>query len=339
MINTNASASAFGWEFQTNAAILLALRHIKKLIEIKVEGKIEDIEIYLEENKSIYIQAKSQVQPTLEKNNIKKLKEAMKTLVNATNKIKYNELIYISNLANPLKSKTPDYYWHSKDHIMYKFNDLSQEDKNSITDCLNSLEDMDISNFDLNKLTISTFPFVGEDKRTRYRVILSEIQNFLSKVDLQESLAHEFMDYLQITFFQNASMSIKMSKKEIIWPLVVIKSNAKDDNSFFEDYDDEEIEEIKRKFRVFINKQSEKFEFSTKVIQDYIDFKNNKASSKRGKISTKEFINECWTNYDLIISNDFVEAEINEAVIKLIMNQIITNRNAIDKVKEAAEIK
>ena len=51
MKNRNASASAFGWDFQVNAAILLMLENIEKAEKIRVEGKDEDIEITLNDKK------------------------------------------------------------------------------------------------------------------------------------------------------------------------------------------------------------------------------------------------------------------------------------------------
>ena len=46
----NASASIFGWDFQTNAAILLMLENITRAECVKVESKTEDIEIKLKVN-------------------------------------------------------------------------------------------------------------------------------------------------------------------------------------------------------------------------------------------------------------------------------------------------
>ena len=57
--NRNASASAFGWDFQINSAILLMIDNIEDVSYVKVEGKYEDIELYLNNGKTIYAQAKS----------------------------------------------------------------------------------------------------------------------------------------------------------------------------------------------------------------------------------------------------------------------------------------
>ena len=38
MTNRNASASAFGWDFQANAALVLMLENIKNAKSVRVEG-------------------------------------------------------------------------------------------------------------------------------------------------------------------------------------------------------------------------------------------------------------------------------------------------------------
>lgn len=43
---TNASASAFGWQFQIIVGIILSLENIKNLNEVKIEGNTEDVELY-----------------------------------------------------------------------------------------------------------------------------------------------------------------------------------------------------------------------------------------------------------------------------------------------------
>ena len=58
-VNRNASASAFGWQFQINIAIYLMIKYFGKFKEMKIEGEKEDIEILLNNSKKIYVQAKS----------------------------------------------------------------------------------------------------------------------------------------------------------------------------------------------------------------------------------------------------------------------------------------
>ena len=46
--NHNAAASAFGWEFQVNAAMVLFIRNLPEAASVIVEGACDDIEINLE---------------------------------------------------------------------------------------------------------------------------------------------------------------------------------------------------------------------------------------------------------------------------------------------------
>jgi hypothetical protein len=84
MKSTNASASAFGWDFQSNAAIMLMLKNIKVATAVKVEGKTEDIEITLDNGNTIYSQTKAVFDPYNDFGNvIAKLKAGLKTLNSA----------------------------------------------------------------------------------------------------------------------------------------------------------------------------------------------------------------------------------------------------------------
>ena len=58
MGDRNASPSAFGWDFQVNAAILLMLENIREADKVRVEGADEDIEITLKDKTKIYFQVK-----------------------------------------------------------------------------------------------------------------------------------------------------------------------------------------------------------------------------------------------------------------------------------------
>lgn len=50
----NASFSAFGWDFQINAAIVLMLENITEVNKVRVEGATEDIELTLDNGEKIF---------------------------------------------------------------------------------------------------------------------------------------------------------------------------------------------------------------------------------------------------------------------------------------------
>ncbi|MCM3124430.1 MULTISPECIES: hypothetical protein [unclassified Mesobacillus] len=338
VINTNASSSAFGWDFQTNAAIFFALKNIKELLSFKVEGDIEDIELYLKGNKNIYIQAKSQENPIPGTNTLNKLTDGLKTLINASNQGHYNQLIYISNIQNPLKDKSLDYYWRS-DYSIYNYEELpikAQGIINKYIETAANKYNLNLSNLNLSSLRIGTFFFFGENLDTRYKVINSAVKEFVASAQAPEGKANDLLDYWQKIIFQNSTNKyVKLSKEDFIWPLVVLESSVSFDGAFFDDYDLGQVDEIKRKYSLFIEKKSEQFEFVTRVISHYNDFVKNNHQLKR-KESIQRFIDSQWVSYSSDIINDLIDDEIKEGLIRLIIFQILTKRFSIDNVKRAA---
>lgn len=158
-INRNASASAFGWQFQINIAIYLMIKYFGKFKEMKIEGEKEDIEISLNNRKKIYAQAKS-------KQNINdgdtssystKLRKALESLSDVNDNDSEN-LIYISNLEpNPLNSGTNEFELVS----FFKYNELSLASKEKIDIQLNQLQ----KNINRDKLIIAKVPFLVKIKK------------------------------------------------------------------------------------------------------------------------------------------------------------------------------
>ena len=87
MNDRNASASAFGWDFQANSAIILMLENIRDAKCIRVEGVDEDIEITLQDQTKIYAQAKAVEKPDDTSHVVDKLTKALETLSDAAKKV------------------------------------------------------------------------------------------------------------------------------------------------------------------------------------------------------------------------------------------------------------
>lgn len=340
VIDTNASSSAHGWDFQSNAAILLALKHIKDLESLKVEGDIDDIELYLKDNKRIFAQAKSQENPNPSTNTLSKLREALKTLINATNQSDYEKIIYISNIKNPLNHKNLDYYFGPY-FVRYPYMDLEDAPKKIIERYINNIaleHRLDLSKLDYNKLEICAFPFFGTDDETRYRIIYEDVKQFLfnSEIDAANGMALDVMNYWQNLFFQNAANRyVELNKEELIWPVVVLDSFRLHYTDFFEDYDLGEVKEIDRQYDKFIQKKTEQFEFVTQVINGFNEFRNSNRNLL-GKQAVNEFVQTKWQLYASFITDKSIKPEIKEAVIKLIIIKILNNRYTIDSIKKAA---
>jgi hypothetical protein len=99
--SSNASATAFGWDFQSNAAIMMMLKNIKEASAVKVEDATEDIEMILNNGKMIFSQAKAVFKPDDYTNVTAKLQAGLKTLNEASKMPHVERLIYITNSPNP----------------------------------------------------------------------------------------------------------------------------------------------------------------------------------------------------------------------------------------------
>ena len=103
--DSDASASAFGWDFQVNAAIFLFLKYLKDVDYLKVEGKHQDIEIKLKDSSKIFAQAKS-IQNGSNDNRKKKFEDAIISLAKTPVDYKNNDkLLYVSNYKAPIDDK------------------------------------------------------------------------------------------------------------------------------------------------------------------------------------------------------------------------------------------
>lgn len=335
--DSNASASIFGWEFQTNAAIFLAFEHIKNFTEIKIEGQIDDIEIYFNETEPIFIQVKSQENPEPSSNTLKHFKNGIKTLINASGKSVYSELVYLSNINNPLSNKSVAMYFSSLSK--YSYNEFPPVVKKLIDKQIQSVvgnESLNQTKFSMDKFSIITIPYFGNHLPTRYRLITEKINSFLSKLDMHTYIGEDLLCYLQKQFFTNATTKyVKLKKEDIVWPIVVL-GTLKLSEVKLEEFDDGYAEEIKRKYYEYINKQSHKFGLITKVMAEFYEYRKNEGQMKKTKALVEKFIADNWLKFTDEINCD--NKEIEECLVKIIIEMIIIDRFKIEKLKEATNL-
>src|SRR5665648_485604 len=96
MKSSNAMPSAFGWEFQSNAAIMLMLKNIEKASKVKVEGQTEDVEITYADGKMLMSQVKAVVKPDDYSHVKEKLEAGLRTLNNASKLSDVERLVSVS---------------------------------------------------------------------------------------------------------------------------------------------------------------------------------------------------------------------------------------------------
>jgi formylmethanofuran dehydrogenase subunit D len=333
MKSSNASSAAFGWDFQCNAAIMLMLKNINVASAVKVEGQTEDIEIILNSGNAIYSQAKAVFNPYDDYSNvISKLKSGLRTLNNAAHQPNIEQLIYVTNSPNPF-NQPQTIGAFSGELTSLNYNNLPESCKQEI-EKLCAAEDY---GFDRQLFSVYVMQFHG-DGENRYKVIKGLINEFLNLVGLSDlGLGKHLLDLWQGFFFTNASQhdaTLKITKEQMIWPLIVSICDLNTEDALLADYDEGDIDNIIRHYGSVINNNSERFEFVSKVLSCH----NSYEPSMKSGTKTKMFIENCWSNY----SNDFdvptAELDVFEVIVKLAISNVIKRRDRIVKIKAGVNL-
>lgn len=327
MSNRNASPSSFGWDFQANSAILLMLENIQDAKRIRVEGADEDIELTLQDKSKIYAQAKSVSKPDDYSHVIDKLSDALETLSLAAKNGDASHLTYITNSPNPFNNQKTMSFFTGRTHL--SFNELPDSAKNKIEEIIKR---NGYTGIDLEKLDIRVIPFYGDDLKNRYKEIRACINEFLTdaKVDIQ-GIDTDIMAIWQRDLFQNATQidtSICIPKEKMIWPLIVLVVDRSTANDYKKDFEDDEIEEIERRYKLIINQNTMSYNMISRVMSDY----------KNSKKRAKAFISEQWSNYSDIVEMIDADDETKESLVKIILYRIITQRQYIQNIKRGANL-
>lgn len=327
--NRRANSVLFGFDFQVNAAIVLMLENIQLMDSLKLEGNYEDIEIRLNDGNLILAQAKSVEKSSSDFSNvIKNFKKSLISLSEGAKRSKNTiELIVITNSPNPLNDYKTSGIFSLDAHRSYESlpNTLKTKIKKMISE-----EKIEL---DLSKLKIQILPFETDDEIERYKFVKKAIEEFVSDNNVYDAgIVKKLMSIWQNQIFINGSkkdFSIELTKKDIVWPMIVILTDyTKMDSEFSEDFDCALYEEIANKYSEVIEVCSEKYEFFAEVLYDYNKF--NFTGNVRDK--TRNFIISSWGKYQDIF--EYIDdMEIKEGLIKIILHNIIKNRIRINKIK------
>lgn len=327
MENRNASPSAFGWDFQVNSAILLMLENIEDAKRIRVEGADEDIEIILQDQSKIYAQAKSVIKPDDYTHVIDKLAKALETLNLAAKKSDGSLFTYVTNSPNPFNDKTTMSFFTGRTHL--DFDELPDRAQKKIEEII---QNKGYSYIDIHKVDIRIIPFYGKDPKNKYKEILACVNEFLGKVNIDlAGINTEIMGIWQRDLFQNATQidtTISISKEKMIWPLIVLVVEKTAASEYKKDYDDDEIEEIERKYKLIINMNTMSYEIISRVISDY----------KMSKKPLKIFVADHWDEYLDIVNAIDADDDIKESLVKIILYRILVQRQYIRDIKRGANL-
>lgn len=355
----NASASAFGWQFQVDAAIFLFIHYIDEIERITVEGKYQDIELACRDGKKIYAQAKS-VYNGSNDHRKKKMEDAIISLAKTPyDKECGDKLVYISNYDAPIKKSEvynksvvklqnvkPDKEEFKK-QIDKIIEDLEKtiikekgDKKKKYEELVKRIKGINVDDF----LMSSIYPYIeAEDPMDTFRIIQDKITELLTvKFNIQSVYLQKFVQRLLVewhqTFLFNATTSVAsinktMSKDALLWQIVVILSeiDINVESLFDEQIDLELLEEYETAFAK-TSHVHERFSFFNKLIVDLKEYK------RRTKKTEVEFIRENWKKYETEFA-EYNECSIGEKeyLIKRSLYRLISSKNNIKKIIEGIE--
>jgi len=354
---TNASASAFGWQFQIIVGIILSLENIKNLNEVKIEGNTEDVELYLNDRKPVYVQVKSIQKKIYDVKDSTKITAAMNTLINTSNITNggYSELIYIANFRNPLNlddalmqaSWIPEMnktFIRTYESLPEKAKQFVQERIEMAQRQLEEKYTSSIENFDLRRLRIGTILF-GSDSQDaqQYSVLEGTIKYFFELVKLEKVITKvdRVKNMLITHYLSNAGTQDttekkrRITKESLIWRIIF---EIIDDvpESFFENAPAGTRGELETYENDFIKQQVERIEIINGIQKGLMRYAGGKLITS--KICEK-FVKEEWDKYLDIFPIDHEDKIIQEYGIKLIMTRIINGKRLIEKIEEGVNMK
>lgn len=331
-MSTNASSECFCWDFQYNAGVLLMLDYIVDADSVRIEGATEDIEVNLSNGTRIYAQAKSVNKAEDYNNVLRNLTEALRTLATANVQKDACALFYITNSPNPFNSvRTMHSFTSSPVSHAYKELDSICQDK------IAKICDDKGYSIDFEKLRVYVFDFFG-DTRARFRVVRNAIDELLGKLKIPRDITTEaVLENWQEQFRYNSTKrdtALVVSKKDMMWPLIAWACEVRSSEDALADMLESDVDEIIQKYRSLINDKAERFEFVTKVLSGFHEFKMANPTIVTSKDLLKRFVLEEWSLYadDFDVSDE--DENVRELVAKLAICKIVNNSRMIENVKK-----
>lgn len=329
-----ADAVLFGFDFQVNAAIVLMLENILDLKSLRLEGESEDIELKLNDNEYILAQAKAVVKSCEDFSNVRaNLKKSLISLSEGAKKTNTGKLILITNSPNPLNEDLSRNIFLGNAHRDY--NSLPQSSKKIIDDYLKKIEQP----LDTSKFMIQILPFETDNEIERYKMIRQAVDDFVGSISLNvPGIGNKLMKIWQNDIFKNGGkkdVEIKLTKNDIIWPVIVLATDIERIDEDFIDYFDSGLyDEIIYKYKDLIETYCERCEFFIKVLSDYQAFESSKKNSEK----SIDFALKKWKDYQDEFELLNADEELKEGLIKVVLYNIVKNRRVIDRIKREVRL-
>lgn len=329
MADRRASKVLFGFDFQVNAAIVLMLENINDLESLRLESDLEDIDLTLDNGQHILAQAKAIVNGSTDFQNVRRnLQQALTSLSEACQSAEAKQLILITNSLNPLNDEAfRQLIWGPTRRT---FSTLPPSAQEIITEYLSKIP----NSLDPDKFTVQVLPFETDDDDERYKAVMHAIDNFIGGLRLNiPGLGKRLLETWHWEIFTNGTKSdsaIRLNKKSIIWPIMVIATDVEYcDDDFLNQFDPAEYEEIVHHYKETIDNCCERIEFFTKVLYDFSAFD----PSQKGTERMLAFVEQTWTNYREEFAIPGIDAQTQEGLAKVVLYNIVRRRYTIEKIK------
>lgn len=330
MVNRRANAVLFGFDFQRNAAIILMLENIKALNSVRLEGNAEDIELTLDNGLKILAQAKAVEKSSHDFSHVRQnLKKALISLSEGAQKTTAQQLIFITNSHNPFNDSGSSSIFNGFP-THRAFSTLPPSAQKIVKDYLSKIDNP----LDLQKFTVQVFPFETDNDVERYKAITQAINDFIGELNINShGLGNWLLQVWHDDLFINGSKkdpAIKLSKKDIIWPILVHETNIKRcEDDFLNQFELGVYDEIVNQYSSIINSRCERIEFFTQILYDYIKF----PSTKKAMEKCNDFIDNSWEKYKSKFSSGCIDDNTLEGLTKVVLYNVIRRRITINKVK------
>lgn len=355
--DNDASASSFGWNFQANAGIFLFLHFIKEAKDLKIESKLQDIEITLTDKNKILAQAKSSQDPSADKGKKAKFKDALISIAKTSKQEPNAQFIYISNESDTFSSgdkafdnrirsyneclesirKEIDETFEATIHsLSAKIEKAQKSSEGKKAKQLTEIKQL-IENLNKDNLSVSCITQFWGKEENRYASIVEKINEFLTitlNYDLitAKKISNRLFEHWSFECGFNSTEKDEhkeMTKESFLWPISVflLKDIHRDITDCLDFTCDSSLEEeVDAIFEDSKMLYHERFEFSNRIIQDYYDFKQNLVS--KIKEPEKEFIKKNWKKYvDEFAQENFDEEELEYVTKSFIYRILMNSRN------------
>ncbi len=335
MRDRRAHSVLFGFDFQVNAAIVLMLENIKELSSLRLEGNEEDIELTLEGNRKILVQAKSVENASSDFSNVRaNLKKALMTLSEGAQKVDAKQLIFITNSPNPFNDQySRSIFWGP---TRRPFSTLPSSAQEIVIGYLSTIA----VPLDPQKFIVQVFPFETDDETERYKAVMQATNDFIGSLNANTSpgLGKKLLQVWHNNIFINGSKkdaTIHLNKKNIIWPIIVLETDiSRCEESFTEQFDAGVYDEVVHLYGKTIDSCCERVDFFARVLYDYNQF----SCSKKPMDKCLEFVNCSWEDYKSEFAVPGIDNETLEALTKTVLYNVVRRRIIINKIKQGVNL-